>query len=392
MDWTEQAETMIKAATEAQKKAWEGWYELARKGTGSMTTHPNDLDPANLFKQALQGWSEPRDSSTKDAAEQVYSGQRVMLNTLELLTKSWQIVAPNLASGEDWQEDLQKFTKQWTDQTLGSPQLLLENAGNVQQLWTSFISEWGPLLKPWLASLNQIAHGHIGEGLMGGGSALNRFLNLEMDGLTHLFNIEADREMAFERVAELPSIGQSREQNAKMLRAFDAFIDLRKVDAKYRSTLAAAMADAVKRVMEKLAGLAEEGKSITSVRGLNRLWLDTADEVFTEMYASAEYTELQKDLSSAGLRYKIEARKVVEMVLKALDIPTRSELDDAYRTLYELRKEVKELKRTLRSTSPQSAPKPSVKKRKIAPRRKSTAKKKSMPKKKPAVAKKVLAK
>lgn len=385
MDWTEQAETMIKAATEAQKKAWEGWFELARKGTESMTTNPSDLDPANLFKQALQGWSEQRDSSTKDTAEQVYSGQRAMLNILELLTKSWQIVAPNLASGEDWQGDLQKFTKQWTDQTLGSPQRLLENAGNVQQLWTSFTTEWGPLLKPWLASLNQTAHGHIGEGLMGGGSALNRFLNLETDALTHLFNIEADREMAFERVAELPSIGQNREQNIKILRAFDAFIDLRKIDAKYRSVLAGAMADAVTRVMDKLAGLAGEGKSITSVRGLNRLWLESADEVFTEMYASAEYSELQNNLSSAGLRYKIEVRKVVEMVLQGLDIPTRSELDDAYRTLYELRKEVKELKRTLRPDPPVPAPKPGVKARKKTPRRKPAAKKKPVTRRKPAV-------
>ncbi len=385
MDWTEQAETMIKAATDAQKKAWEGWFELARNGTESMTTNPGDLDSMNLFKQALQGWSEQRGSSTKDAAEQVYSDQQVMLNTLELLTKSWQIVAPNLASGEDWQEDLQKFTKPWAEQTLGSPQRLLENAGNVQQLWTSFMTEWGPLLKPWLASLNQTAHGHIGEGLMGGGSALNRFLNLETDSLTHLFNIEADREMAFEGVADLPSIGQNREQNIKMLRAFDAFIDLRKVDAKYRSVLAGAMADAVKRVMEKLTGLAKEGKSITSVRGLNRLWLESADEVFTEMYASAEYSELQNSLSRAGLRYKIEARNVVEMVLQGLDIPTRSELDDAYRTLYELRKEVKELKRAMRPDPPKSAPKSGGKARKKTPRRKPTTKKKPVTRKKPAV-------
>ena len=364
MNWIEQAESMMNTLTEAQKKAWEGWYELARSGPKAAPFSPNFTDASQLFRQGIEAWTAGTGTTGQGMAEQLFNGQQTMMRNLELLTKSWQIVAPHLDTGENWQDELKKFTDQWTDQILGNPTRWVESTANTNELWQSFVGEWGPLLKPWMASVNQLLHGHLGEGLLGGSSGLNRFLNLEMDGLTRLFNMEADREMAFERIAEVPTVGYTREQNTKLLKAFDAFVDLRKVDTRYRTKLAEAMGEAVKATMDKLAGLAKEGKNVNSVRELNRLWLDAADEVFSEMYASEEYIQVQRDLSSAGLKYRIEAQKVIEMMLEALHIPTRSELDDTYRTLYELRKEVKALKKQVHTLTQQLPKRANTKARK----------------------------
>jgi len=372
MNWTEQAETMIKTLTETQKKTWEGWYELARKGSDGMAFTPDPTDPLQFFKQGLEAWTAQSGSTGQGMADQIFSAQKTMLQYLELLTKSWQIVAPSLETNKNWQDDLKKFTTQWSEQALGSPKRLLETTANTQQLWQSFIGEWGPLLKPWFSSLNQIAHGHLGEGLLGGSTGLNKFLNLEMDGLTRMFSLEAERELAFEELAEIPRVGFHREEIAKLLKAFDAFVDMHRASTKYRVRLAEAMSTAVERTMTRLTDLAKEGKSINSVRELNRLWLDVADQVFTEMYSSKDYIDLQRELSGSGLKYRIEQQKVIEMVLVALHIPTRSELDDTYRTIYELRKEVKSLKKALETPT---VPKKTItKKRKIAPKRKTTTK------------------
>ncbi len=358
MNWTDQAEAMMKSLTEAQKKAWEGWYDLAHSGPNATSSPLNMNDPMRFFKQGIEAWTAGSGPTGQGTAEQIFSGQRSMMRVVEMLTQSWNIVAPNLASGKDWQGDLQKFTNQWVEQIMGVPSQLTESTQNTNELWQSFMGEWGPLMKPWLASLSQMSQGHLGEGLLGGSSGLNKLLSLETDGLSHFLNFEMGKELAFERMAEIPSVGSNREQNAKLLRAFDAFIDLNKVTTKYRATMAKAMGEAVKQTMEKLAELAKEGKNISSVRELNRLWLNIADEKFTDMYASAEYIELQRDLSCAGMKYKIEQRQVTEMILESLNIPTRTELDDAYRSLYELRKEVKSLKKTLNAqkTVPKKAP------------------------------------
>jgi uncharacterized coiled-coil DUF342 family protein len=47
------------------------------------------------------------------------------------------------------------------------------------------------------------------------------------------------------------------------------------------------------------------------------------------------------------MKYRIEEQKVVEEMMKATYVPTRSEMDEAHRNIYELRKEVKALKKAL---------------------------------------------
>lgn len=134
---------------------------------------------------------------------------------------------------------------------------------------------------------------------------------------------------------------------ARVAHAFDAFVDLRKAAMRYRAMTGKTMGEAVKRTMEKLTALAKEGNTINSVRELNKLWLGVADGVFSEMYVSEEYAEIQREFSSAGMKFKIEQQQVLEMLFESLNMPTRSELDDAYKTLYELRREVKALRRQL---------------------------------------------
>jgi hypothetical protein len=74
------------------------------------------------------------------------------------------------------------------------------------------------------------------------------------------------------------------------------------------------------------------------------------------MYAAEDYVTLQHEMSAAGMKFRIEQRQVVEMVLETLGMPTRTELDDAYRSLYEVRKEVKALKKALKEIQVQKPP------------------------------------
>jgi class III poly(R)-hydroxyalkanoic acid synthase PhaE subunit len=356
MNWTEQAETMMKTWSEAQKKAWEGWYELAQSGPAGKNVSMEMMNPFAMLQKGIATWTADADPAGKDVADQIFNSQRSMMRTLDMLTKSWQIVAPGVEAGQDWRGDLNKFTSQWLQQLMGAPTQVTESAGNLNELWRSFTGEWGPLLKPWMASMNQMMSGHFGEGLLGGSSGLNKLLSFEADGFSRLFDLEASREMAFDRLSDIPLLGSSREQNAKILRMFDAFVDLQKVNAKYRVVIAKAMEQAVEETMAKLAEMAQKGEKIDAVKDLTTLWLNVADGVFTKMYAAEDYVTLQHEMSAAGMRFRIQQREVVEMVLKTLDMPTRTELDDAYRSLYELRKEVKALKKALKQNEAQKPP------------------------------------
>lgn len=342
-DWTEQAEQMLKTWTEAQKNVWDSWQDFAGRTVGASARPQNlSMNPMEWFQQSMSLWTDPT-GVARDAGRQVFGSQAAMMRNLELLTKAWQMVAPKLDAKQDWRSGLTEFGTKWFEQATGMPAGVLEMSKDSGALWQSYMNEWGPLLKPWVSSAIQATGtGHLGEMMLGGSAGLSRLFTMGQDEF---------QPTAFTSLAEIPSIGVTREHQAKLLRAFDAFVDLRKVMLEFNQLTVGAMSKAVENVMEKLVAMSEKGEKIKSVRDLNRLWLDSADEVFTKMYASEEYLELQRRLSTTGMTYKLMQQDVIEMALKGLNLPTRRELDDAYKTLYDLRKEVKALKKALRQQS-----------------------------------------
>jgi len=340
-DWTEQAEQMLKTWTEAQKNVWDSWQDLAGRAVGAQPKpQAFAMNPMEWFQQSMSLWTDPA-GVARDAGHQVFGSQFSMMRNLELLSRAWQLVAPKLDAGQDWRSSLSGFTSNWFQQLTGASGDMFEMTKDTQALWQSYLSEWGPLLKPWLSSaVEATGSGHLGEMMLGKGTAgLSRLLTMGQDDF---------QTGPFAGLAEIPSIGVTREHQAKLLRAFDAFVDLRKVMFKFNKLTIGALNKAVETVMEALAEKSKKGEKMHSVRDLNRLWLESADEVFTRMYASPEYLAAQRELSTAGMSFKLMQQEVIEMVLKGLNLPTRSELDDAYKTLYELRKEVKALKKAVR--------------------------------------------
>jgi len=339
-DWTEQAEQMLKTWTEAQKNVWNSWQELAGHAVGAQPKpQAFSMNPMDWFQQSMSAWADPV-GVARDAGHQVFGSQFSMMRSLELLTRAWQMIAPKLDAGQDWRSSLSGFTTNWFRQLTGASDGLLDLSKDTQSLWQSYLSEWGPLLKPWMSSMvAATGSGHLGEMMLGGSKGLSRFLSMRQDGFQYA---------PFADLAEIPSVGVTREHQAKLLRAFDAFVDLRKAVLEFNKMTVEALNRSVETVMATLVEKSRKGEKIRSVRELNRLWLESADKVFTEMYVSDGYLEVQRELSSTGMTFKVMQQEVLEMVLKTLNLPTRSELDDAYKALYELRKEVKALKKTVR--------------------------------------------
>jgi len=338
-DWTEQAEQMLKSWTLAQKNVWDSWQDLAgRAGDGVKKPQGFTMNPMEWFQQSMAAWTDPA-GVAQDAGRQIFGSQSSMMRNLDMLTKAWQIIAPKLDAGQDWRSPLSDFTTSWFQQLTGTPQGLFETSKDTAALFQSYMSQWGPLLQPWISSaIEATGSGHLGEMMLGGSAGLGRLFTMEQ---------EEFQAAPFTGLADIPSMGIAREHQARVLRACDAFVDLRRLMLELNKLTTGALTKSVETVMTTLVEKSKRGEKIESVRDLNRLWINSADDVFTKMYASEEYLKLQRELSSAAMTYKIRQQGVIEMVLKSLNLPTRSELDDAYKTLYELRKEVKSLKKAL---------------------------------------------
>lgn len=345
MNSTEQAGATIGNWADMQKRMWDEWYGmLTSAGIGRGAA--GEGGPAAAMKQGVDALNQGTNEAARALMDRMQSSQGAMNRVMEFFFKSWKVVAPNLDAGKDWRPDLQNFATNWAQEATA---LLNRNMGmgsNFSDMTRSMVQDWPGALGPWMGFLSQASSmGHLGEAALGGTAGLTRLLNMgtEVHPLPGL--------------GELPRFGVSREKNAKMMRLFDASVDLRKSSLKFHTAFAQALAKAVEATVDQLGDLAQKGEKITSVRDLMRLWFRTADGSLMHTFNSPEFIDIQNDFTKAGLTLKIKQREVVEDMLRALDMPTRTELDDAYKVIHELKKEVRAIKKAQGGAEREAAPK-----------------------------------
>ena len=336
MSWSEQADTLMKALTEAQMEMWKSWCGLIQ--TAPASPNPGFVDQwRTLANQSLKGWTGDSEQIVQDVAKRLLSAQDAMMRFLGLSVSAWKAMAPKLEAGEDWQAILAKYTDQMRQQLVQDPQGIGRATQDAGELWRLYLEGWQKLSQPWVESLRR-APGHFGQAVTGDGSALIELTNLYWDAY----------ERTFGRLLESPSLGYTRELNEDLFKGFDAWLDFRRASLEYQVALAEGWAQIFERYMGKLVSQAEKSESVQSMRQLLVLWTDVVDEVFAEVFRSEAYIRIQGQLVNTATAYRLREQDIIEAFLKTSHMPTRRELDEAYRRIHELRKEGKEFKKALR--------------------------------------------
>lgn len=371
MDWTKQAETMMQTWSEAQKQVWDNWYGLMRNTSAANGSSPFAFYP-NLMKQwqestlqSFNSWTAGSDPVAQNAARQLVASQESMLRFMQSITQAWQAIAPKVEAGEDWQSVLKDYSTKYFQGVLGAPASVMGSGKDLNELYQFYMEEWQKMSMPWLQSWMQ-SPTNLSHIMMGGSSELAQLGKFHWDVY----------ERTFGGITEVPGMGYNRELNAKLLRGFDAWVDMQKVSAEYHTMLTKTFSNAFETFMGKLVTMSEKGEVIDSIQDLTNLWFDTIDDTFTHLYVSEDYLDLQNRLSGATMINKMAQQEIMEVFQEMLDMPTRSELDDAYRSLNDLRKEVRALKRALKGqTKTVAASQPAKKTTRTTTSRKTTAKK-----------------
>jgi class III poly(R)-hydroxyalkanoic acid synthase PhaE subunit len=321
---------------------WKNWFPLmpgipsptsSVSSDGSVTEQPPQT--------ALQGftiWTAGSEHILKDVAERLRTTQDHMLRFLELSLRAWKAITSKTDSGEDPQTALQNYIGSLRQQLLQFPQEMQKALLDTNELWRLYREQWQGLVQPWAKSMSQ-APWHFGQASTGNGSALMAMPNLYWDAF----------EKTFGRLLESPSLGLTRELNQDMLKGFDAWLDYRRATFEYEATLGETWMHAFEEFMRQLVALAEKGDTIPSVRKLLYLWVEVVDRVFTDVFRSDEYIRIQACLVNTATAYRLREREIVDAFVKTTHLASRSELDEAYHRIYELRKDVKELKKSLQA-------------------------------------------
>jgi class III poly(R)-hydroxyalkanoic acid synthase PhaE subunit len=284
----------------------------------------------------MEAWQAGAAPIAKATTEQFFAVQETAIRFLEFSTRLWEALGPKMQAGEDWTSILERNLEQFRKQWIQFPEVAEGTAEDMNRLWNDYLQQWQRFGQPWFQAMQRSPEFYAR--MMTGDSTA-------YIGLSNLYR-EA-YQGTFARLVASPGLGMTREFNEKFQVGFDAWISWQLATMEYQGVVGEIWEQAFKRFQEDLISLAEKGEKIESLRDFVLLWTRGAEQVFTDAFQKEKYVLAQGGMLNAAMDYRVQEREIIEVFLNLYDLPTRSELDETHRRLYELRKEVKTLKKAI---------------------------------------------
>ena len=154
-------------------------------------------------------------------------------------------------------------------------------------------------------------------------------------------------EETFAKVFNMMGLGANRESNEDYMKAMGAYIKMLFSAGELLSLVLDAGTDSMKLLVDRYQSALKEGKVVSTFREFYELWYKVTEEVLLELLNTEEFSKAFGAFADKYAKYMMASNKVYERMLAPLPIPTKTDMDSLYRTVYDLRKDVRDLRRAL---------------------------------------------
>jgi hypothetical protein len=155
--------------------------------------------------------------------------------------------------------------------------------------------------------------------------------------------IGADR--TFGAFADAFGLRPMREMQEAWVELSEAETERRAAQAAYVALAAKAWAAGTRALITRLEEMRRAGEQVNTFLGFVRLWAREADRaVHAEMQSEEGLVASARAVRASG-RQRAALQRLVALASQALNVPTRAEVDDAYREIQELKRELRRLKK-----------------------------------------------
>ncbi|MGB5540680.1 MAG: class III poly(R)-hydroxyalkanoic acid synthase subunit PhaE [Gammaproteobacteria bacterium] len=348
-----------------QKQYMDTWMKFSPQGTpGSFMTSPFAATGPNPWTDAFEQWSKLFSQGMPANAREVSSRLFDLgKGYLDMSERFWQVMQQGKdspVSATDWQGMMQKTFEQ-AGKGFNFP-------GGATDPWSGFATLWGLPLSNW----QRMA------------TSFSPFPG-EMEKALRADHLPEPSEMtrAVRHGLSLPPIGYTREWQEQQQEWTRLLMEYQHTVQAFGGLLGKVVQRALelfgKRMTEKLGA----GESFDGLRAIYNLWIDCGEDAYAELVASTDFPHLQAEMINALMRMKRHEQLMLEEVMTALNMPTRSEMDTTHKRVYELQQQVCHLQDALEDaadvgTAPPKARKTATKK--SATKKSGTAARRARPK------------
>lgn len=313
----------------SQEKIIENWMETSKKMQQSFYGH---VVPDGGVKETM--------TTMAETATKLFSSSNVFVKLSEIclpLIKAIQEKGGNIDFSEDLFDPARY--KEVMDSIFGlsSPEAITELYNQAVKLLQTYGASAMGFTGPWTEAIQKNT------------KLMPQLVEGRPESLMHIFhNMFNAFDSTFGKVFHVPAVGKDREKITLLLRAFDDLALNIAKNIEYQNMLYITGMKAMEKVIETLAHKIKSGEEIKNFDEFLDLWIDVNERTYLELFHTEEFSKLQGELSESTLTVRKHFFKLMELYLYDFPIALRSEMDDLYKTIYDLKKKVKGLEKRLK--------------------------------------------
>jgi hypothetical protein len=328
-----------------------GWMKMQQQAFSTLQNQMQSLYPnapamndnpfANWSKTVFQAFPIGADANL---AKDIFGKTLVGNDAMQKLFELWQ---PLLNAMRDKSVDPASYSA-LTDpakiQALMNKlfQFDLDGWTKMQQQATQYVELCKQYARPWSdAAKNQTDH------LMQGNFSANDFqpemMTKRMEAMVSLF------ENTTGKIFGVPALGKDREKIEQLSNCAKAMSVFASNSLEYQKLMQATAMEANQELSKILVDKVAKGEKFEKFDDFFALWIDTNEKTFNKLFYTDAFSEKRNAMTDAGFNVRKLYNEIIEGQLVDLPIARRSEMDEVYKLIYDLRKQVKGLQAKLQA-------------------------------------------
>jgi hypothetical protein len=150
-------------------------------------------------------------------------------------------------------------------------------------------------------------------------------------------------ENATGKIFSTPAVGKDREKMELMSKCAKAMSNFAAKNIEYQQMMQMTGQEAMQVVVKTLAEKIEAGEKFEKFDEFFALWIDTNEKTFNKLFQTKTFSQKRNAMTDAGFSARKLYNEIIENELAGFPIARRSEMDEVYKLVYDLRKQVKSM-------------------------------------------------
>ena len=170
------------------------------------------------------------------------------------------------------------------------------------------------------------------------------FSDFQPDAMTkQMEKLYEKMEQSTGKLFGVPALGKDRETIEQWSTCALAMSDYASRNLDYQKMMQETGLEAMQALAKTLAEKTASGEKFEKFDDFFELWIATCEKTYNKLFYTEVFSEKRDAMTAAGFNARKLYNEIVEDKLAELPIARRSEMDEVYKLVYDLRKQVKAL-------------------------------------------------